>query len=363
MNVMAKRMKIASGPLLSQPLVIALAILIAIAAIWFFAPYIGVICMAALMAFIFFPIYKFLSKYMPEMFAAWAVLALNIVIILVPVLYIGMTIVQQGVAAASAIANIDTSAGSEFSEAAAKLSSMAQSLGLPAEGNEIASASSITEFVQVTIPSVVTWGIQAIVALVVSVPAFLTSLIIYSFLFSSFLRFHKQAIRFVGGLSPFDGKTTDLYLRNSGMMVTASLKGQFVISFVTAVLSAVLLIFIGFGPYFWLLLILFTVLGMIPLGSGIVVIPLCLISMVVGDFWASFWVLAIYLLVVCNLDSFLRPKLIPKEAGIVPALAVLATFCGIYYFGLFGVVYGPLIVILLLTTANVLIDHKNARLA
>lgn len=360
---MKKTSKGTREALLSQPLVIALAILIGLTAVWFFAPYIGIICLAALMAFIFFPIYRFLCKYLPDMFAAWTVLALNIVIILVPVFYIGVVIVQQGVAAASAIANIDTSAGSEFSEAAKNISAMAQSLGLPTDGDDIASASSITEFIQVTIPSIVTWGIQAITALVVSVPAFLTSLIIYAFLFSSFLRYHKQAIRFISGLSPFEGKITDLYLQNSGMMVTASLKGQFVISFVTALLSALLLIFLGFGPYFWLLLILFTVLGMIPLGSGIVVIPLCLISMVVGDFWASFWVLAVYLLVICNLDSFLRPKLIPKEAGIVPALAVLATFCGIYYFGLFGVVYGPLIVILLLTTAKVLIEHKNAKLA
>lgn len=358
-----KATKSSQKALLSQPLVIALALLIGITTVWFFAPYIGIICLAVLMAFIFFPIYKFFSKYMPQSVAAILVLVLNIIIILIPVFYIGMAIVQQGVAIANSLSHMDSSASSELTQAAAKISSVADSLGLPTDGDDIASASSITEFIKNTVPSLVTWGISAITALIVSVPKLLTSLIIYGFLFSSFLKFNKQAKQFIASISPFDMTTTELYIRNSGMMVAASLKGQLVISLVAAILSDIVLIPLGFGPYFWPLLIVFTLLGMIPLGNGILVIPLCLYSMVTGDFWLSFWVLAFYLLVICNIDSFLRPKLIPKEAGIVPALAVLATFCGIYYFGLFGIVYGPLIVILLLTTANVLIDHKNARLA
>ncbi len=345
--------------IMSQPLVIVVAVLLAVAAIWFFAPYFGVICLSALMAYVFFPLYKFLRKRMPDMFASWTVLIVHILIVLIPVFYVGVVVVQQGFALADTLSNIDTSAGSKFSEAASRVSAIGQAMGLPADRGAIANTTSIVDFVKVTIPSLVKFGAQAILTLVASAPALVTSSIIYAFLFSAFLRYHKQVGKYVDNISPFNANTTALYLKNSGMMVTASLKGQLVISFVTALLSSILMIFLGYEAYFWLFLILFTVLGMVPLGSGIVVIPLCLVSMLVGDFWASFWVLAVYLLVICNLDSLMRPKLIPKEAGIVPALAVLVTFCGLFYFGILGVVYGPLIVILLSTTANLLIQHKK----
>lgn len=50
------------------------------------------------------------------------------------------------------------------------------------------------------------------------------------------------------------------------------------------------------------------------------------------------------------MDNVLRPKLIPKKARIEPVLLVLATFAGLFHFGLIGVVYGPVITVVLLTT-------------
>lgn len=111
--------------------------------------------------------------------------------------------------------------------------------------------------------------------------------------------------------------------------------------------------------YFVFFVIALTLLGMIPLGSGIVVIPIALIAMVSGNFWPGFWVLAIYLGIICNLDTVLRPVLIPKKANIIPALVTLSTFCGIYYFGMLGIVYGPLIVTLLLITLDVYAAYRQ----
>ena len=356
------KLKSKSKSIASQPVVIGLALVFAAAATWFFLPFLGVICLSALMAFVFFPIFKFLSKYTHRTIAAWTVLGINLLVVAIPILYILILIVQQGIAVANTLSHLDTSSGSQFSHAVSTVNSITATIGLPTDGSFV-SGSGLVDFVKVTLPNIVKFGVEAIIAVAANAPVFVTSIIIYSFLFSAFLRYHKEAKQFLQELSPFDKGTTDVYIKNAGIMITASLKGQLVISFVTALLSALLLMFIGFQDYFWLLLVLFTILGMVPLGSGIVVVPICLVSMLVGDFWASFWVLAVYLLVICNLDSLMRPKLIPKEAGIVPALAVLATFCGIYYFGLMGVVYGPLIAILLLTTAHVLIEHKQAKLA
>ena len=102
---------------------------------------------------------------------------------------------------------------------------------------------------------------------------------------------------------------------------------------------------------------------MVPLGSGIVVIPIGIIAIITGDFWGGFWCLLIYLTVVCNIDSVLRPHLIPKKANLIPAVTTLATFCGIFYFGTLGIVYGPLIVILLMTTIDIYTSTHPRNLA
>lgn len=85
-------------------------------------------------------------------------------------------------------------------------------------------------------------------------------------------------------LSPFDEKSSEKYFEKSGLIVTASLKGQFIISFVTAVSSALLLFLLNLQQYFMFFVILFTILGMIPLGAGVVMIPIAIIAMISGNF-------------------------------------------------------------------------------
>lgn len=152
------------------------------------------------------------------------------------------------------------------------------------------------------------------------------------------------------------------YAEKSGLIVTASLKGQFVISIVTAITSTLLLcVFMGIWQYFIFFVIGLTLLGMVPLGSGIIVIPIAFVVMLTGDFWTGFWILLIYLVVICNIDSVLRPRLIPKKANLIPAITTLATFSGIYYFGILGVIYGPLIVVLLMTTAGIYASTRQQK--
>ena len=68
---------------------------------------------------------------------------------------------------------------------------------------------------------------------------------------------------------------SDIYLAKIGAMVTATVRGQFVIAFCQGLAGAVS-IYIGGGIHqgFFMFVIFLTVLSVIPLGSGIVTIPL-----------------------------------------------------------------------------------------
>ena len=54
----------------------------------------------------------------------------------------------------------------------------------------------------------------------------------------------------------------------------------------------------------------------------------------------------------------MRSKLMPKQVYLSVALTMVATFCGIAYFGILGVVYGPVIMIVLTTTVDMYLEGK-----
>jgi predicted PurR-regulated permease PerM len=67
--------------------------------------------------------------------------------------------------------------------------------------------------------------------------------------------------------------------------------------------------------------------------------------------------------VVTNLDNFLRPILVPRDARLNPALMLLAVFAGIAMFGPWGIVIGPVLMIVIVTTIDVyLAVYKGVQL-
>ncbi|MGL5444771.1 MAG: AI-2E family transporter, partial [[Mycobacterium] stephanolepidis] len=62
--------------------------------------------------------------------------------------------------------------------------------------------------------------------------------------------------------------------------------------------------------------------------------------------------IAWHLLVVSNIDNVLRPFLVPRGARLDPALMLLAVFSGIAAFGFWGIVLGPVLMIVIVTTID-----------
>jgi predicted membrane protein len=65
------------------------------------------------------------------------------------------------------------------------------------------------------------------------------------------------------------------------------------------------------------------------------------------------FVIAAFLVVVSNIDTVLRPRLVPREVYLNPVLVILSVFGGIQLMGIIGILYGPVIMILLVTSIEV----------
>ena len=179
---------------------------------------------------------------------------------------------------------------------------------------------------------------------------FITAAIIYIYVFLSMLKNRKTITETIKKLNPLGDEVTDLYMDRVTAMTKATVRGQFIIAFMQGLASAVVLGLVGPSGLFFFWLLLLTVMSVIPLGAGIITIPVGIIMILTGNVVGGVLVIANHLLIVTNIDNVMRPKLVPKSARLDPALMILAVFAGIAVYGFLGIVIGPIIMILIVTT-------------
>ena len=181
----------------------------------------------------------------------------------------------------------------------------------------------------------------------------ITASIIFLYVFLALLTHREELQTLIRRLNPLGGEVTDLYLAKMGSMVRGTVGGQFVIAFCQGVAGAASIYIAGFHQAFFVFAILLSALSVIPLGGGIVTIPFGIGMALFGNVAGGLFVVAFHLIVVTNIDNFLRPILVPRDARLNSALMLLAVFAGIGMFGFWGIVIGPVLMIIIVTTIDV----------
>ncbi|GFG67154.1 UPF0118 membrane protein [Mycobacterium kubicae] len=186
-----------------------------------------------------------------------------------------------------------------------------------------------------------------------SLAGVITSAIIFLYVFVALLTNREKLRTLLGQLNPLGEEVTDLYLRKMGSMVRGTVNGQFVIAFCQGVAGAASIYIAGFHHGFFIFAIVLTALSIIPLGGGIVTIPFGIGMIFFGNIAGGIFVVAWHLVVVTNIDNFLRPILVARDARLNSALMLLSVFAGIAMFGPWGIIIGPVLMILIVTTLDV----------
>ncbi len=180
------------------------------------------------------------------------------------------------------------------------------------------------------------WLLQALQGAAGGVVGAITYGIIFLYVFLALL-VHRERLRtLIAQLNPLGEEVTDLYLKKTAAMVRGTVFGQFVIALCQGVAGAGSIYIAGFHHGFFIFAIVLTALSIIPLGGGIVTIPFGIGMIFYGNIFGGAFVILWHLLVVTNIDNFLRPILVPRDARLNPALMLLAVFDGIAVFGPVG---------------------------
>ncbi|PZP52191.1 MAG: hypothetical protein DI598_01305 [Pseudopedobacter saltans] len=96
-------------------------------------------------------------------------------------------------------------------------------------------------------------------------------------------------------------------------------------------------------PGFWGVLTGFA--SIIPVvGSAVIYIPISIYLLAESHVWQGFTVLGICLLILGSVDNVIRFVLAKKMADVHPIITVLGVILGLKFFGLSGLIFGPLLI-------------------
>ncbi|WP_255507246.1 AI-2E family transporter [Mycolicibacterium sp. 018/SC-01/001] len=186
-----------------------------------------------------------------------------------------------------------------------------------------------------------------------SIAATVTALVLFLYVFLALVTNGAAVADLFRDLNPLGREVSDIYLAKVGAMVSATVKGQFIIAVCQGAAGAVSIYIAGLHDGFFMFLIFLTALSFIPLGSGIVTIPLGIGLAIFGNVAGGVFIVVFHVLVTTSIDNLLRPFLVPKSAHLHPALMLLAVFAGLKMFGFWGIVLGPVLMIVIVTTVSV----------
>jgi predicted PurR-regulated permease PerM len=152
-----------------------------------------------------------------------------------------------------------------------------------------------------------------------------------------------------------------LYLHRANVMVVSVVKGVFLLAILQGLIMGVFyrLANVPFAMFWTLLSMAFAILPVV--GISFIVLPMALLALLTGNPASAFWILLGFYVFVNPLDIILRPRLVSKEAYLNFTLMLLALFGGIQLAGLLGMIYGPVIMILFLTSLDIYTQYYSSR--
>lgn len=298
-------------------LLLALAVLIAI------SPFLSGLIGAAVLYVIFLKPYQRLERVVKPGFAASIILIAALLVIAIPLIWLTAAVIAQTPDALQSL----QSSGVLARTGQLRLGNVDIDLGA-----ELAKASS----------TMVSWFSSRIFSLVGTATSAVLNLVIACFGLYYLLRSEGHAWTVVRSYIPFSAKTADA-LRDRFFVVTeATLLGTVLVAVIQGAL-------VGFGfwvvdlshPVFWGSAT--AVASILPvLGSALVWGPAVLVLLAQNRYGQAVTMLVIGGGIASNIDNLIRPVVYRRVSNVHPMITLIGAFAGVRFFGLLGLLIGPL---------------------
>jgi predicted PurR-regulated permease PerM len=319
-------------------------------------PFIIVILSSFVIAFIFYPLYKKVHKKIRnENWCAFLISFLIIVIITVPTIFVVNTLTQE----ASGI----------YSDLTIKLSEDENLLEFGCDKdttfcnavNGINRNARVRFYVSGAVTNLASSITRNTSSILFSVPKRIIDLLIIFLLVFFLFKGGNSIWTLSKDLLPLKGENKFKLLGKFSDTINGVVYGYLVIAFVEAFLGWLAFFIVG-SKIALLLGLIMGVMAMIPMiGAPIIWIPAAIIYFFSGGYGpVKALVLIVIGIIIAILDIWGRAEIIGKRTDIHPAVVALGVLGGIVTFGPVGVVIGPLVLSLLLTSIEIFQKETNS---
>ena len=319
-------------------------------------PYLGVVIFAFVTVVTFKPVYDFFIKRTKnrQNLATTLTIISIILAVLIPLVFIINLAVTQAIQFSRDISSLVAGNNTSVTDVLAEVNRYIARVPY-SRGYQITEADIISSIQNVAQPVASFLG-QNAVSLGGNAADLLTRAIIFLALIAALFPALPRVIQLLKDLSPLDDELDQKYIDRIMAMTVSMVKGVFVIAIVQGITAGIFFAIAGV-PYtfFWTMLAIF--LAVLPLGVNAIAIPIGVALLAFGQIWQGILVLVGSTLIVSNIDNLLRPRLVSKDANLSPALVLLSAFGGLSLFGFLGVIYGPVVMIFLITTVEIYLEH------
>src|SRR3989344_1931342 len=301
-------------------LIVAALLIIAYLAFLIIKPFIGALITSFTLAYLFYPVYKKISKMTnSEVFGAVITTAIITIIMLLQLIYIANALVSE---------SLNLYKQGIIEETTAKLSTYLQ--------NDPTLASTINE----ALAKATIFIKQKATAFISNIPLRIIELIITIYATISCLIFGERLLNQAKKILPV--KKKDELIKEIATTTHAIVYGLFVTAIIEFIIALIALKIID-SPVALLLGLTIGFLAFIPfLGPSLVWIPYAIIEFLNNDY-TNVIILIILGLILFILEKILRAKIIGNYATTHPLIILIGTIGGIKLFGFIGLIAGPVI--------------------
>lgn len=165
--------------------------------------------------------------------------------------------------------------------------------------------------------------------------------VLYLILFYA-LTEHEKVAKAVREMIPFSGNNASELMREFSATIRTTVIGNGAASLVLGALLAVGLLLLGVEHFFFWALVGSIMAFMPIIGIQIIWIPAGIFYLLMGNYTAGMGIILWGAFLSYALDGFVRQKVQKKVGEMHPLISLLGLIIGIAYFGVMGIIIGPL---------------------
>ncbi len=306
----------------SKYLFFGVFILLTILAFLVIRPFITAILTSIVLAYLFYPLYKILSKKINNTLAAILVLLIALLVIIIPTFFILESLVKESISLYN-----------------------------------YAKTTDFGPFINNILDNFFKYVISESQGFIRSIPGFLLNTFVTFFLLYYFLKEGSRIIDNVKKLMPISKNHKDIVIKEFKRVTSAVVYGLILIGLVVGIFASLgFYIFKVPNPILWGMITI--VVSVLPgIGASVVWVPASVIKLIQGDYFNGIGLFLYGFIFISGLEVLFKPRLISYKSDIHPAIIVLGVFGGLALLGFTGLFFGPLILVTFITFLRHLLDE------